>query len=357
MNVGIVSYYKISLIKESEGKFKRENGNRRWLQFYEYLASQNSQIELYESKNHNKYDVILVREIPRFEAILKLKINNFFKKKIPLILLLEESPLARSRHSLLIGGIYDEVYVASNQKNYKFKNYKTKNFLYGNIPDINEIKSTKKLFTAENRKKLLCYISSNRASINPQSTYSQRYNLVKSLNHAYHSKFDLYGFGWNRFVIPVDLPFIAILLKLSSLINFLFNPLIPKIYSKGQIDSKKSVMKKYQFCLAIEPYLGSPFCVMEKIFDPMLAGCIPVYIGFRSEVLGVPENTYIQINRNIKADQLINILESYPEEELIKIRENIWNYLISKKAEKYRYDTFAKFLFNSLKKIAKKSKS
>ena len=73
MNVGIVSYYKISLIKESEGKFKRENGNRRWLQFYEYLASQNSQIELYESKNHNKYDVILIREIPRFEAILKFR--------------------------------------------------------------------------------------------------------------------------------------------------------------------------------------------------------------------------------------------------------------------------------------------
>ena len=39
MNVGVVSFYKISFITESEGKFCRENGNRRWLQFYEYLAS------------------------------------------------------------------------------------------------------------------------------------------------------------------------------------------------------------------------------------------------------------------------------------------------------------------------------
>ena len=354
MNIGIVSYYKISLITESEGKFKRENGNRRWLQFYEYLASQNSQIELYESKNHNKYDVILVREIPRFEDILKLKINNFFKKKIPLILLLEESPLARSRHSLLIGGIYDEVYVASNQKTYKFKNYKTKNFLYGNIPDINEINSLKEHFSTENRNKFLCYISSNRASINPQSTYGQRYNLVKSLNKTHHSKFDLYGSGWNKFAMPIDLPLIAILLKFKRLINILLTPFISKIYSKGQIESKKTIMKEYQFCLAIEPYLGIPFCVMEKIFDPMLAGCIPVYIGFNSKVLGVPKNTYIQIDRNIKADQLINILESYSEDELIKIRENIWNYLISKKAEKYRYVTFAKFLYNSLKEITTK---
>ena len=354
MNIGIVSYYKISLITESEGKFKRENGNRRWLQFYEYLASQNSQIELYESKNHNKYDVILVREIPRFEDILKLKINNFFKKKIPLILLLEESPLARSRHSLLIGGIYDEVYVASNQKTYKFKNYKTKNFLYGNIPDINEIKSTNELFTTENRKKLLCYISRNRASINPQSTYRQRHKLVRNLNQAHDSKFDLYGFGWNKFAMPMDLPFIAIFLKFERLINFLLTPFISKICSKGQIESKKIIMKNYKFCLAIEPYLGTPFCVMEKIFDPMLAGCIPVYMGFSSKVLGVPKNTYIQIDRNIKADQLINILESYSEDELIKIRENIWNYLISKKAEKYRYVTFAKFLYNSLKEITTK---
>ena len=52
MNVGILSYYEISLITESEGKFRRENGNRRWLEFYKYLASQNSQIELYKSKNH-----------------------------------------------------------------------------------------------------------------------------------------------------------------------------------------------------------------------------------------------------------------------------------------------------------------
>ena len=354
MNVGILSYYEISLITESEGKFRRENGNRRWLEFYEYLASQNSQIELYKSKNHQKYDVIIVREIPRFEAILKLKLNNFFKKRVPLILLLEESPLARSRHSLLIGGIYDEIYVASNQKNYKFKNYKTKNFLYGNIPDINEIKSLKGVFFAENRKKLLCFISSNRASINPQSTYRQRYKLVRNLNHDYKTKFDLYGFGWNKFAIPIDLPLIAILLKFKRLINFLLTPFISKIYSKGQIESKKTIMKEYQFCLAIEPYLGKPFCVMEKIFDPMLAGCIPVYIGFNSKVLGVPKNTYIQIDRNIKADQIINILESYSDDDLKKIRENIWNYLISKKAEKYRYETFAKFLYNSLKEITKK---
>ena len=354
MNVGIVSYYKISFITESEGKFYRENGNRRWLQFYEYLASENSQIEFYKSKNHNKYDVILIREIPRFENILKLKLNNIFKKKIPLILLLEESPLARSRNSLLIRGIYDEIYVASNQKNYKFKNYKTKNFLYGNIPDINEIKSTKDLFTAENRKKLLCYISRNRASINPQSTYGKRYKLVRNLNHAHDSKFDLYGFGWNKFAMPMDLPFIAIFLKFERLINFLLTPFISKICSKGQIESKKIIMKDYKFCLAIEPYLGKPFCVMEKIFDPMLAGCIPVYMGFNSKVLGIPKNTYIQIDKNINAERLINILESYSEDDLIKIRENIWNFLISKKAEKYRYEVFAKFLYNSLKEIAKK---
>ena len=73
---------------------------------------------------------------------------------------------------------------------------------------------------------------------------------------------------------------------------------------------------------------------MEKIFDPMLAGCIPVYMGFNSKVLGIPKNTYIQIDKNINADQLINTLESYSEDDLIKIRENIWNFFDFKKSRK-----------------------
>ncbi len=358
MYIGYVNYYdekNIEFNSESEGKFRRENGNKRWLEFYNYLQKKNSKIEIYDSKNHFNYDLILIREIPRVQNLIKLKINNILKKKIPLILLLEESPLARSRYSLMFGKLYDLILVASNQKNYKFKRYITKNFCYGNIPNKDELTSLDSNFNYPKRDKLLCYISTNLSAINSKSTYKDRFRIVKNLSESYPSKFNLYGKNWDKYTPPMDLPLIAIIYKFLPIIQIILNPFTKKIKSLGQINSKKDVMINYKFCLAIEPYLGEPYCVMEKMFDPMLAGCIPVYLGFNHNITGVPKNTFISIDSNIESAKLISKLEGFSKKELDEIRNNIRNYLPSKKADIYRYKTFAKFVYNSLKEFINKN--
>jgi len=101
--------------------------------------------------------------------------------------------------------------------------------------------------------------------------------------------------------------------------------------------------------LAIEPYIGEPKMLLEKIFDPMLCGSIPVYYG--PEGLDIPNNIYIRINEKVVADKLIKYLESFDESELVEYRTRIYNFLLSNKAERYRNEYWAKEILNIIKNV------
>ena len=154
----------------------------------------------------------------------------------------------------------------------------------------------------------------------------------------------------------MDLPGIALLNKFKPLkkliikfININFQPFI----SEGEIDSKFDVMLDFDFCLAFEPSLEKPFMVLDKIFDPMLAGCIPIYFGPNTN-LGVPSNCYIRLEKNLKVKDLIEEIRTIDENKLKKYRENIYNFLISEKANNYRYETFTNIILNTLLKYKKR---
>ena len=75
--------------------------------------------------------------------------------------------------------------------------------------------------------------------------------------------------------------------------------------------------------------------VLEKIFDPMLVGSIPVYYG--NEIQEIPEDIYIRIDEKTNPNELMNYLESINEEELINYRKRIYEFLISNKANRFRF--------------------
>ena len=107
-------------------------------------------------------------------------------------------------------------------------------------------------------------------------------------------------------------------------------------------------MRKYKFALAIEPYIGEPKMVLEKIFDPMLVGSIPIYYG--NKIKEIPEDTYIRINDKTNTDELISFLESINEEELNNYRKRIFEFLISNKPTKFRLSNFANQIINIIDK-------
>ncbi|OBQ67627.1 glycosyltransferase family 10 fucosyltransferase [Mesorhizobium erdmanii] len=56
--------------------------------------------------------------------------------------------------------------------------------------------------------------------------------------------------------------------------------------------TKLEIISRYPFCLALENSIA-PDYVTEKMFDPLAAGTVPVYLGAPNAARFVPENSYI----------------------------------------------------------------
>ena len=126
--------------------------------------------------------------------------------------------------------------------------------------------------------------------------------------------------------------------------NKFFEPLGKFPISK----SKYKTLQNFDFTLSIEPTTSKFPSICEKIFDPMLSGSIPVYYG-QKILKNIPENTFIRINRKTSVKNTIKMLENITSERKEKYRKDIYKFLKSNLADKYRYDTYANLIINTIK--------
>lgn len=336
--VGINDYFPFYLEGASDGL--RENGNLRFLELYNLGKKNNIIFEAYNKNKHEKYDLVFFINEPRVLSIINFLIRNLFKKKIGIYYMADETPISRRRISLIFPKIYKKILVncISSNKLRKKSNY----FFYtqASIPDKAEIIKNKKFILKNNRKKLLCYVGSNIISLSNKGSYRFRNNLLRGLSKF--KNFSLYGRKWNQSVIPVDFPLIAVVNRIPFLKRFLsfrYKKKFPQITNKGSVKNKLNTINNYNFTLAIEPYMGEPKMLLEKLFDPMLSGSIPVYYGPKD--ISVPENLFIRIDENTQPKEIIDYLSSFKEPEINEYRNRIYEFLIGSKSNKFRYSYFA----------------
>ena len=62
---------------------------------------------------------------------------------------------------------------------------------------------------------------------------------------------------------------------------------------RGSVLVKKDVIRRYRFCICYENAHGLPGYITEKIFDCLVAGVVPVYLGWDGIRDYVPEDTFI----------------------------------------------------------------
>ncbi len=348
MNIALINYYNGKSINLSASDGTRENGNLRFLELLNELDKEKINYEIYNKQNHNNYDLILFSDVPNLLNLLSVKIRNI-KRKIPLILNIEETSVARSRNPLIIPGLFSEVLLNTENRNYKFRNYKTSTFSLGSLPSREEIISIKDQILNQNRIKKLIYIGRNKTALNKNSSYQFRTKIIKQISQN-KDIFTLFGKGWNKRQIPMDFPFIYLAYKIKP-IKFLLKNLLNIFYfsiiSEGNVDSKIKTQNKFDYALAIEPFLGYPITILEKIFDPMLSGSIPFYFGPSN--ISIPDNCYIRISKDTSVEMIIDLVKKTTDKEKKVFRQNIYNFLISKQADKYRYSTYAKFFIKRIK--------
>ena len=350
MKVGIISFFDYDLyIKPKRNLEIYENWNKVWEDVFKLSEKNNIHLSKYNSKNHEEYEKIIFVEIPRITELIKVLYSNLFKKRINTILIINETFLGRARYMLRIPLLFNKVLINCEKKINKFMNYKVNSFSYPSLPSKDIIKSQKNIILSSNRKNKMVFIGSFKIALSKHGTYKFRYLLVKKFI-KYKSFFDIYGFGWDQVPLPFDIIGIALVIRVKFLetiikyfMNFYFKPL-----GRFKIASSKlKTLKKYDFALTVEPTISKFNSICEKIFDPMLSGAIPVYYG-QKLVKNIPENTYIRINKNDSVEKIVYTLENLSKEKKSEYRKNIYRFLHSKMADRYRSSSYANLIVDAI---------
>ena len=352
MKVGIISYYKFNqYIKGKDKELIYENWNKVWKEVFRLCEKNKIILEKYNQNKHLDYDKIIFIEIPRITELVKVLYSNLFKRRINTILLINETFLGRARYMLRIPFLFDKVLINCEDNINQFMSYKISTFSYPSIPSRDIIKANKSKILNSKRRNKLVFISSFKVALSHHGSYIFRYKLVRDLL-VYKKFFKLFGFGWDQVPLPFNIIGIAFIVRipfLEKLVKKIMSLYFKPLGNYSIAPFKAKTLEKYDFALAIEPTVSKFNSICEKIFDPMLSGTIPLYYG-QKILRKIPRNTYIRINKKDSVDKIIKTLKNLSEKEKSKYRENIFNFLNSKKADAYRSSSYAELIVNAILK-------
>ena len=144
MKVGIISYFDYDLYIKPKRNLKiYENWNKVWEEVFKLCEKNDIHLIKYNSKKHEEYEKIIFVEIPRIAELIKVLFLNLFKKRIPTILIINETFLGRARYMLRIPFLFNKVLINCEKKINNFMNYKVISFSYPTLPSKDIIKSQK----------------------------------------------------------------------------------------------------------------------------------------------------------------------------------------------------------------------
>ncbi len=156
--------------------------------------------------------------------------------------------------------------------------------------------------------------------------YSHRRQIARLAESLAPEFFDLYGRGWNGE-------------QVSWCPLYVNRPYkcwkgIPNI-SKGQL------CEQYRFVLSFENFQGDRGYISEKIFDPIMSGSIPVYLGDKRISNYIPAEAYIDARKFESYTDMLKYLISFPERSWLKMREAGLHFLNSQKIQDFSSHKFA----------------
>lgn len=166
-------------------------------------------------------------------------------------------------------------------------------------------------------------VNANKSSFLPGS----RYGLRRKVMHAFLRQginFDLAGSGWDRRGLPqIKQNLIGIA---YAIVNGYFPQLSeysfptknhPLLHKHGVVGSKYELMATKDFAVVIE---NSQTYISEKLFDAVIAGCIPLFCGPRLSRFGIPEGIAVELPN--RPESFVKAYRSLTQQQKELIREN-----------------------------------
>ncbi len=149
------------------------------------------------------------------------------------------------------------------------------------------------------RDNALVLIAANKVSPTSNSNYRIRRKVAQSLDK---SELHVYGSLWNDTILKLISHRIRIFL---FALRTGYIPNVFEIYGRlfarysnfiSEPLNKHDINRKYKFSLIIEN--SNSYC-SEKLFDAIINGSIPIYVGPKNYEINLPENLYFSCNGSI----------------------------------------------------------
>lgn len=175
-------------------------------------------------------------------------------------------------------------------------------------------------------------IAGDKSSRDPRELYSERRRVIEWCEAHRPDAFDLFGFGWigPRFHGPR-------LVRALNRIGFLRKR---RPSYRGSVDSKVETLSRYRFSICYENARSIPGYVTEKLFDSMVAGCIPVYRGAPNIANLVDPATHLDATAFPTVGALFERLENITPAEFRGYQERIRSYLGGGWADPFSAEAF-----------------
>lgn len=143
--------------------------------------------------------------------------------------------------------------------------------------------------------------------------YSWRRKMAQEFEQQCPEEFELFGDGWGGQKISWC-PFLHRKPNRCHRIESI------DLSAVERSSAKRKKLGNYKFVSASENYAGSQGYISEKIFDALLGGSVPVYLGEKSIADFVPKNSFIDASEFHSLEHLVKKLERMSEEEWQQIR-------------------------------------
>jgi len=165
--------------------------------------------------------------------------------------------------------------------------------------------------------------------------YARRRNLARIAARHIGDGFDLYGRGWSG--EPV--------IWWNRLAPNRPNPRGAGLWQGDNI----ALMRRYRFAIAYENWVGNPGYVSEKLFLPMLAGAVPVYLGACDIEDHVPRGAYVDRRDFGSEREMLSFLSSCSRTDWNEFRDAANTFLRSPRSRDFHSDSLLSALCEALR--------
>jgi hypothetical protein len=174
--------------------------------------------------------------------------------------------------------------------------------------------------------------------------YSWRRKMAQEFEQQCPEEFDLFGDGWGGQKISWC-PFLHRKPNRCHRIESI------DLSAVERSSAKRKKLGNYKFVSASENYVGSQGYISEKIFDALLGGSVPVYLGEKSIAKEIPTECLVDAREFQKAADLVDALCEMGESDWNRLRDAGRRFLASNRFEEFTMVAFSKNMTNCLQKI------